>query len=59
MDVFKFCACFMLFVTVMLGGMYLYVKGQTATVVYACSEIKDEDPADVQRICKYALKWSK
>jgi hypothetical protein len=56
-DVLKFVVALGLFVAVALGGLYMYVDSQTATVVYACSEITDKDPADVQRICKYALKW--
>jgi hypothetical protein len=44
---------------IFLGGLYMYVQSQTATIVYACSEVTDKDPADVQRICKYAMKWSK
>ena len=58
-DFIKFGVALGLFVAVALGGLYWYVQGQTATVVYACSEITDKDPADVQRICKYALRWSK
>jgi len=56
-DVLKFVVALGLFVAVAFGGLYWYVQDQTATVVYACSEITDKDPADVQRICKYALKW--
>ena len=56
-DVLKFFCALGLFVAVALGGLYMYVDSQTATIVYACSEVTDKDPADVQRICKYAMKW--
>ena len=56
-DVLKFFCALGLFVAVALGGLYMYVDSQTATIVYACSEVNDKDPADVQRICKYAMKW--
>ena len=56
-DILKFGIALGLFVVVALGSLYMYVESQTATIVYACSEVSDKDPADVQRICKYALKW--
>ena len=56
-DILKFGIALGLFVVVALGSLYMYVESQTATIVYACSEITDKDPADVQRICKYAMKW--
>ena len=56
-DVLKFFCALGLFVAVALGSLYMYVDSQTATIVYACSEVSDKDPADVQRICKYAMKW--
>ena len=57
LDAFKFVVALGLFVGVALGAMYLYVESQTATIVYACSEVTDKDPPNVQRICKYAMKW--
>ena len=57
MDMFKTCCAMFLLTGFLLCGMYLYVRTQTATVVYACSEVTNKDPADVQRICKYAMKW--
>ena len=57
MDVLKFFCGLVLFVGVALSSLYMYVQSQTATIVYACSEVTDKDPEDVQRICKYALKW--
>lgn len=57
MDVLKFFCALVLFVGVMLSGLYVYVQSQTATIVYACSEVTNKDPEDVQRICKYAMKW--
>jgi hypothetical protein len=51
-----FCVA-VLVMGLLLGGMYMYVDSQTATVVYACSEVTDKDPEDVQRICKHAMKW--
>ena len=56
-DILKAFCMAVLVMGLMLGCMYLYVQSQTATVVYACSEVTDKDPADVQRICKYAMKW--
>jgi hypothetical protein len=56
-DILKFGIALGLFVVVALGSLYMYVQSQTATIVYACSEVTDKDPADVQRICKYAMKW--
>ena len=58
-DMLKAFCMAVLVMGVMLGGLYVYVQSQTATIVYACSEVTDKDPADVQRICKYAMKWSK
>lgn len=57
MDVLKFFCGLVLFIGVTLSGLYVYMQSQTATIVYACSEVTDKDPADVQRICKYAMKW--
>jgi hypothetical protein len=57
MDALKFVVALGLFVAVALGGLYMYVQSQTATIVYVCSEVTEKDPADVQRICKYAMKW--
>jgi hypothetical protein len=57
MDMFKTCCAMFLVTGFLLGGMYLYVRSQTATIVYVCSEVTKKDPADVQRICKYAMKW--
>ena len=56
-DMLKAFCMAVLVMGLLLGGMYMYVDSQTATIVYACSEVSDKDPADVQRICKYALKW--
>ena len=54
---FKTCCAMFLLTGLVMGGMYLYAKSQTATIVYVCSEVTGKDPADVQRICKYAMKW--
>ena len=56
-DMLKAFCMAVLVMGLLLGSMYLYMQSQTATVVYACSEVNDKDPADVQRICKYAMKW--
>jgi hypothetical protein len=56
-DMLKAFCMAVLVMGLLLGGMYMYVDSQTATIVYACSEVTDKDPADVQRICKYAMKW--
>jgi hypothetical protein len=56
-EILKFFCALGLFMAVALGGMYWYVQDKTATLVYACSEVTNKDPADVQRICKYAMKW--
>jgi len=58
-DMLKAFCMAVLVMGLLLGSMYLYMQSQTATIVYACSEVTDKDPADVQRICKYAMKWSK
>jgi hypothetical protein len=56
-DMLKAFCLAVLVMGLFLGSMYLYMQSQTATIVYACSEVTDKDPADVQRICKYAMKW--
>jgi hypothetical protein len=56
-DMLKAFCMAVLVMGLLLGSMYLYMQSQTATIVYACSEVTDKDPADVQRICKYAMKW--
>jgi hypothetical protein len=56
-DILKAFCMAVLVIGLFLGGMYMYMQSQTATIVYACSEITDKDPEDVQRICKYAMKW--
>jgi hypothetical protein len=56
-DMLKAFCLAVLVMGILLGGMYMYVQSQTATIVYVCSEVTEKDPADVQRICKYAMKW--
>lgn len=57
MDMFKTC-CAMFFLTgLVLVGMYVYTTIQTNTQVFACSEVTEKDPIDVQRLCSQANKW--
>ena len=57
MDLFKTCCGMFLIAGVLMIGMYWYSIYQTVTQVYACSEVTEKDPIDVQRLCKQANKW--
>ena len=57
MDLFKTCCAMFLITGIFMIGMYWYSIYQATTQDYACSEVTEKDPIDVQRLCKQAKKW--
>jgi hypothetical protein len=56
MDLFKTCCAMFVITGILLVGMYWHSIYQATTQVYACSEVTEKDPIDVQRLCKQANK---